>query len=89
MFDDFWGDSAWENVVSQMKRVFPDREFAELPLNTPGTPDHPIYHCIFDIKTKGQVPNMEVGTASEQTGVTWEENHDGDTRTVHHRGISD
>ena len=89
MFDDFWGDSAWENVAEQMRLVFPDREFTELPLNTPGTPDHPIYHCVFDIKTKGQVPNMETGDRSQHDGVTWEEQHDGDTRTVHHRGISD
>ncbi len=89
MFDDFWGDSAWENVAEQMKAVFPDREFTELPLNDPQQPDHPLYHCVFDIKSKGQVPNMETGTSSEQDGVTWEEQHDGDTRTVHHRGISD
>ncbi len=89
MFDDFWGDSAWENVAENMKRVFPDREFTELPLNDPNQPDHPIYHCVFDIKSKGQVPNMETGDSSQYDGVTWEDRHDGDTRTVHHRGISD
>ena len=91
MFDDFWGDSAWENVEAQMKLVFQDREFAELPLNdpNPNIKDHPIYHCVFDIKSKGQVPNKETGDSSQHDGVTWEEQHDGDTRTVHHRGISD
>ena len=89
MLDDFWGDSALENVVEQMKKVFPNRDFVELPLNQPGQTDHPIYHCVFDIKTKGQVPNMQVGTDSEFNGVTWEY-HDGeDTQTVHHKGISD
>ncbi len=89
MLDDFWGDSAWENVAEQMTRVFPGRKFEDLPLNEPGKKDHPIYHCVFDIKSKGQVPNMETGDSSQHDGVTWEEQHDGDTRTVHHRGISD
>jgi hypothetical protein len=82
MFDDFWGDSAWKTVEREMKRVFPDRGFAELQL------DHPLYHCVFEIKTKGQVPNVGTGERSQFDGVTWE-NHDGDTQTVHHRAIHD
>jgi hypothetical protein len=83
MFDDFWGDSAWNNVEQEMKKVFPDRSFSEMSL------DHPLYHCVFEIKAKGQVPNVGTGAASEHTGITWEENHDGDTQTVHHRAIHD
>ncbi|HEX2749915.1 MAG TPA: DUF4159 domain-containing protein [Verrucomicrobiales bacterium] len=83
MLDDFWGDSEWDNCEEQLKKVFPNRSFEELKL------DHPVYHCVFEIKTKGQVPNIDVGKRSEQSGVTWEYNHDGDTQTVHHKGISD
>lgn len=82
MFDDFWGESAWQNVEREMKRVFPDRSFSELAL------DHPIYSCVFQIKAKGQVPNVRTGEESQVTGVTWE-NHDGDCQTVHHRAIHD
>jgi hypothetical protein len=82
MFDDFWGDMAWKNVEHQMKRVFPDRGFVELSL------DHPIYRAVFQIKDKGQCPNVQVGEDSQHTGQTWEY-HDGDTRTVHHRAIFD
>jgi hypothetical protein len=82
MFDDFWGDSAWMTVEREMKRVFPDRGFTELQL------DHPLYHCVFEIKSKGQCPNVGTGERSQHDGVTWE-NHDGDTRTVHHRAIHD
>ncbi|MBI5690316.1 MAG: DUF4159 domain-containing protein [Verrucomicrobia bacterium] len=82
MFDDFWGEAAWLNVEREMKRVFPERSFAELPL------DHPLYTCVFQIKSKGQVPNVRTGEESQYTGVTWEM-HDGDTRTVHHRAIHD
>ncbi len=83
MFDDFWGDSAWQNVERNMRRVFPDRRFTEMAL------DHPLYHCVFEIKAKGQVPNIRTGAESEHTGVTYEWNHDGDVQTVHHRGITD
>jgi hypothetical protein len=91
MFDDFWGDSAWDNVAEQMKKVFPDREFFELPLNDPDPKieDHPIYHCVFDIKSKGQVPNMGRGDESQHDGVTWEYIYGEDTQTVHHKGIED
>jgi hypothetical protein len=82
MFDDFWGDYAWKNVEHEMKRVFPDRSFTDLAL------DHPLYSCVFQIKAKGQVPNVRTGEESQHTGVTWE-NHDGDTQTVHHRAIHD
>ena len=82
MFDDFWGDAAWQNVEHEMKKVFPDRGFTELSL------DHQLYHCVFEIKSKGQVPNIRTGAESEHTGITWEY-HDGDTRTVHHRAITD
>src|SRR6266498_1789931 len=83
MIDDFWGDSEWNNMEHEMKRVFPDRGFAELQL------DHPVYHCVFEIKSKGQCPNVHVGQDSEYTGITYETNHDGDTRTVHHKAIHD
>jgi len=81
MFDDFWGESAWRNVESIMKKVFPNREFVELPL------DHPIYQKPFRITEKGQVPNWRLGTQSEYSGVTWEGGWD--TREVHHRVILD
>ena len=80
MFDDFWGEAAWANVEHEMKRVFPDRSFAELSL------DHPLYSCVFQIKSKGQVPNIGLGEESQHHGVTWERD---DARTVHHRVLYD
>ncbi len=81
MFDDFWGDNEWENVEDVMRQVFPDRAFTELPL------DHPLYHCVFDIRAKGQVPNVGLGVQSEWNGgVTWERS---DATEVHHRVIFD
>jgi hypothetical protein len=85
MLDDSWGESEWRNAEAVLKKVLPDRHFVELPL------DHPVYHCVFEIKTKGQVPDFELGRQSEfdPEHRTWELNHDGDTRTVHHRAIFD
>ena len=83
MIDDFWGEQEWENLESQIKRVFPDRPFQELPM------EHPIFHSVFEIrgpKNKLQVPNIRLGIESEFTGVTWERS---DAHDVHIRGIFD
>jgi hypothetical protein len=85
MLDDFWGDREWENAARVIQAVLPGRGFVELSL------DHPIYHCVFEIKAKGQVPNVRLGEESEFDPAhrTWETNHDGEVRTVHHRAIFD
>jgi len=79
-FDDFWGEREWNNLAEEMKKVFPDRSFTELPL------DHPLYSCVFQIKSKGQVPNVGTGTESQYTGITTER---ADAEEVHHRVIFD
>lgn len=69
MVDDFWGEWQWEGMAAQIKRVFPDREFVELPMS------HEIFHCVFDLgteKNKLQTPNERLGSRSKYTGVTWE-----------------
>jgi hypothetical protein len=82
MLDDFWGEYAWQVVERVFKQVLPDRSFVELPL------EHPIYHCVFEIKTKGQVPNYGLGEQSQfdPRHRTWERE---DAREVHHRAILD
>ncbi len=80
MMDDFWGEAAWDHVAFVFKEVFPDRDFVELPL------DHPLYRGVFDIKAKGQVPNVGLGVASQEHGITWESE---DAQEVHHRAILD
>ena len=51
MVDDFWGYEEKDVFMRQFKKVFPDREPEELPL------EHPIFHCVFDLKEKPQVPS--------------------------------
>lgn len=82
-FDDFWGDSEWANVEVEMRKVFPNRRFQEMELT------HPLYKAPHQIRAKTQVPDVRTGTQSQFTGITWEMNHGGDCRTVHHRAIFD
>lgn len=79
--DDFWGETEWANMEHVMKRVFPDRSFVELPLT------HPLYHCVFDIKAKETVPNVENGSRQQYNPnyPIWEKGG----REVHHRAIFD
>ena len=82
MVDDFWGQWEWDNFYNEIKRVFPDREPVDLPM------DHPIFHTVFPLnltKQELQIPNVGTGIYSEHTGVTWER----DGREVHIRGIFD
>jgi len=87
MADDFWGSHQWDNFASEMKRVFPEREFVELEM------DHPIFKSVFDLSGKKkndlQVPNFVTGERSQESGVTWER-HDGEEcRDVHIRALFD
>ena len=91
MADDFWGEWQWECFAEQMKRVFPEREFEELPM------EHPLFTCVFPLtmeKNKLQVPNAPTGAASQYSGVTWERHSqkDGsveDCTEVHVRALYD
>ncbi|MCB1122984.1 MAG: DUF4159 domain-containing protein [Verrucomicrobiae bacterium] len=80
MFDDFWGEYEWSNVYNEITRVFPDRELIDLPL------EHPIFHVVFDLKERPQVPSIHHAVANRGTGITWERE---DARFVHYRGIFD
>jgi hypothetical protein len=86
MVDDFWGDAQWENFYQQIKRVFPNREPEDLEM------DHPIFHCVFDIKLdkqQMQIPYFLLGEESQHTGITWEYRWGESAREVHFRAIFD
>jgi hypothetical protein len=80
MVDDFWGEAEWDNFYQEIKRVFPNREPEDLPLS------HPIFSCVFTLKEKPQIPNIDIGVRSQYTGVTWERY---DAKEVHYRAIFD
>lgn len=80
MVDDFWGEAEWERFYYAIKQVFPEREPTELPL------DHPIFHCVYDLKEKPQIPAIGVAIDGRSQGITWERF---DAKTPHYRGIFD
>lgn len=80
MVDDFWGEYQWENFREQMKRVFPDKEPAELPI------EHEIFRCVYPLKEKPQVPSIH---AWQRGGDTSEWGHGGDTSEAHYRALFD
>ena len=67
MMDDFWSESGWENVKSEMDRVLPKGRPRELTL------EHPIFHSVYDLKELPQVCDLK--TWSE--GYRFEFWHDG------------
>jgi hypothetical protein len=80
MVDDFWGESEWDNFAREMRRVFPDRAPVDLPL------EHPIFHCVYDLKEKPQVPSIGVAQWGRSQGITWERD---DAKEPHYRAILD
>jgi hypothetical protein len=77
MVDDFWGEDQWDNLANEMRRVFPDRQPQELPL------EHPIFHCVYDLKEKPQVPSIHAWLRSGQSYERW------DAQTPHYKALFD
>jgi hypothetical protein len=76
MVDDFWGEAEWKNFYENIKRVFPEREPVELPL------DHEVFHCFYDLKEKPQIPSIHAWL-SGLTTERW------DAKEPRYRGIFD
>jgi hypothetical protein len=84
MVDDFWGDEEWEGFYQAFKMIFPDREPEELPLT------HEVFHCVFDLKEKPQVPAIGTALEARDSGlaVTYEWYKQG-AETPHYRAVFD
>jgi hypothetical protein len=80
MVDDFWGQAEWDNFYYEIKRVFPDREPVEVPLS------HQIFHAVFDLKERPQIPSIDWALRGRPYGITWERE---DARQVHYKAIYD
>ena len=76
MVDDFWGEDEWFGFYQNIKRVFPDREPVELPL------EHEIFHCVYDLKEKPQIPSINHYWSGQRT-ERW------DAQEPHYRAIFD
>lgn len=80
MVDDFWGEDEWYNFEQEFSRVFPDRKLVELPLS------HPIFHCVYDLKKKPQIPAIGHARGGRHAGITWERY---DAQTPHYKAVFD
>ena len=63
--DDFWGSYEWGNFQRQLRKVFPHAEIRDIP------PNHPIFHCFYEIDDLVQVPSLDfinTGVVVEQDG---------------------
>jgi hypothetical protein len=64
--DSFFGTREWAGFVRGMHRIFPDRPIIDLP------DDHPLFHTVYDLNAKGQVPNwnaLQAGVPYRADGV--------------------
>ena len=52
MVDDFWGNDEWFTFYQNLKRVFPNKEPQELPL------EHEVFHIVYDLKEKPLIPSI-------------------------------
>ncbi len=80
MVDDFWGEHEWDVFYAALKQIFPDREPVELPL------EHEIFHMVFPLKVKPQIPSVGHAMAGRSRGITAERE---DAQTPHYRAVFD
>ncbi|HKE96476.1 MAG TPA: DUF4159 domain-containing protein, partial [Povalibacter sp.] len=59
--DDFWGDAEWQQFADTMREVLPGREWRVL------TPEHPIFHTVFDLNEMPQIPALPFASPGGDT----------------------
>lgn len=65
--DDFWGGFQKEVFEEQIRKVFPDREMAPVPMT------NEIFHTFYDVDAVMQIPNIRNGCYGDRT---WEQPDD-------------
>lgn len=80
MVDDFWGEDEWANWEIQISRVFDPEIFPIIDLEL----EHPIFHMVFDLDEKPQVP-----TPWHWVNTGGDTSERFDSQEVHYRGIYD
>jgi hypothetical protein len=79
--DDFWGDKAWEEWISQLSRVLDPKEYPVVDLDT----SHPIFRTHFNVPRMPQIPAISqwrrMGGGTSELGE--------ESAIVNVRGISD
>ncbi|MEI6538982.1 MAG: DUF4159 domain-containing protein [Planctomycetota bacterium] len=81
MVDDFWGEQEWEGFERELKQVFPDRKWEDIPL------EHPVFHCVYDLQERPQIP--AIGFAHEMANGEIYSAQGYGTEEVHYRAVYD
>ena len=80
VIDDFWGTREWAEFEYEFRRVFPDKEIVEIPL------DHDVFSVFYTIDQIRQVPNVNnAENVARGFGRTYEQ----DGVVPHVRGVFD
>lgn len=83
MVDDFWGDEEYDNFYQEIKRVFPEREPVDVPL------EHEIFQCVYPLSEKPQLPSIHAAWQGRSSGVIWEPRSGSDTSKAIYKAIRD
>jgi hypothetical protein len=83
MLDDFWGNREWEAFAAEIERLFPASTYPKQKLVDLEI-EHPIFHSVFDLKEKPQVPGIPHFVKFGRTHERFAEGAE-----VHYRGIYD
>src|SRR5207245_10937414 len=70
--NDFWGSQEWDGFAREIKRVLPGRAWTEL------TTDHPVFHCVFDLRCPTrtlQVPTIQYWKPTHNTNAPHSTSH--------------
>ncbi len=79
MVDDFWGEYEYQNFYDEIKKVFPEFEPQEVPL------EHEIFQCVYPLKERPQVPAIN----TFYNGGTYDYRPESDTSIVSYKAIYD
>lgn len=82
MVDDFHGQDQWESFYESFQRVFPDRQWEEIP------PEHEVFHVLFDLSKNVRDQIQIPGIYALRSGGTCEECSWGGA-VPHWRGVFD
>ncbi|HRX56807.1 MAG TPA: DUF4159 domain-containing protein [Verrucomicrobiales bacterium] len=82
MVDDFWGDDEWAVFADALKQIFPDQVPEELDIS------HPIFHAVFDLNIKPQIPAVGIALMGRESGITYEWNKPG-TEVAQYKALYD
>lgn len=84
MVDDFWGTEEWEWFYHEgFKKIFPEDKHEPRELDL----EHPIFHCVFDLKEKPQVPSIHTALRGRAFGIMHEAQPG--SETPHYKGVFD